>query len=217
ILLAEIVKKVTGRNFSEVAESEIIKKMGLKNTFFKIPEERLSQCVPTEKGNMYEASVAAKEYPLLSGKFKWRENILRGEVNDGNSFFLNGSSGNAGLFSTADDIFKMSREFYPEFTTLLRPDTARKFWGNTTQYKRSHRSFGFKLNSSFVTSGGRSLSRKAIGHSGFTGTSIWMEPDSANVFILLTNRIHPVYDPGLNFNSIRRRLHKLIKKDLNIA
>ena len=216
ILLAEIVKKITGRNFADVAEKEIIKSLRLENTFFKIPVERLSKCVPTERGNMYEATAAAGEYPVLSGKYKWRENILRGEVNDGNSYFLGGSSGNAGLFSTADDIFKMSREFYPEFTTLLKPDTARKFWRNITPFKRSHRSFGFKLNSSFITSGGRSLSRKAIGHSGFTGTSIWMEPDSANVFILLTNRIHPVYDPGINFNSIRRKLHKLIKKDLNL-
>ena len=217
ILLAEIVKKVTGRDFADAADEMIIKKLGLKNTFFKVPVERLSQCVPTERGNIYESSLATGEYPDLSGKYKWRENILRGEVNDGNSFFLGGDSGNAGLFSTADDIFKMSREFYPEFTTLLKPDTARKFWRNITPFKRSHRSFGFKLNSSFITSGGRSLSRKAIGHSGFTGTSIWMEPDSANVFILLTNRIHPVYDPGINFNSIRRKLHKLIKKDLGFS
>jgi len=216
ILLAEIVKKVTGREFVDAAEREIIIRLGLKNTFFKIPEDRLTQCVPTERGNTHEAYLASTEFPGLSGKHKWRENVLRGEVNDGNSFFLGGSSGNAGLFSTADDIFKLSREFYPEFTKLLKPDTARKFWRNLTPFKRSHRSFGFKLNSSLITSGGRSLSRKAIGHSGFTGTSLWMEPDSANVFILLTNRIHPVYDPGINFNSIRRKLHKLIKKDLRI-
>lgn len=216
ILLAEIVKKITGKNFVDVAEDEIIKKVGLKNSFFKIPTSKLSECVPTEKGNRYEASVAERDYPLLSGKYDWRKNILRGEVNDGNAFFLRGDSGNAGFFSTADDLFVLSREFYPEFTTILKPDAAKKFWRNFTPFKRAHRSLGFKLNSSIITSGGRSLSRKAIGHSGFTGTSIWMEPDSFNVFILLTNRIHPYYDPKINFNYIRRKLHKLIKKDLGM-
>lgn len=217
ILLAEIMKKVIDMDIADFAESEIINKLGLENTFFKIPSEMRSKCVPTERGNGYEALLVAKEYPLLSGKYKWREDVLRGEVHDGNSFFLNGSSGNAGLFSTADDIFKISHEFYPEFTTLLKPDTTRKFWKNITPFKRSHRSFGFKLNSSLITSGGRALSRKTIGHSGFTGTSIWMEPESANVFILLTNRIHPVYDPDINFNSIRRKLHRLIKRDLGFS
>lgn len=216
ILLAEIVKKITGRNFSVVAEDEIIKRAGLNNTFFKVPSVRLSECVPTERGNRYEASMTGRDYPSISGKYDWRENILRGEIHDGNSYFLGGDSGNAGLFSTADDIFTLSREFYPEFTTILKPASAMKFWKNITPFKRSHRTFGFKLNSSYITSGGRSLSRNAIGHSGFTGTSIWMEPDSANVFILLTNRIHPFFDPEINFNYIRRKLHKLIKKDLGI-
>lgn len=216
ILLAEIVKKITGRNFSDVAEDEIIKRAGLNNTFFKVPAARLSDCVPTEKGNRYEATVIERDYPLLSEKHNWRKNILLGEVNDGNSYFLGGDSGNAGLFSTADDIFTLSREFYPEFTTILKPASAMKFWKNITPFKRSHRTVGFKLNSSIITSGGRSLPRNAIGHSGFTGTSIWMEPDSANVFIFLTNRIHLFYDPEINFNYIRRKLHKLIKKDLGI-
>jgi len=216
ILIAEIIKKITGRSFAAFSEDRIISGLGLENSFFTVPENRLQDCVPTEMGNRHEKSLAGRDFPDLSDNFKWRDDILIGEVNDGNSFFLNGSSGNAGFFSTADDIFKLSRQFYPEFTTLLKPDTALKFWENMTPFKRSHRSFGFKLNSSFITSGGRSLSRKAIGHSGFTGTSVWLEPDSANVFILLTNRIHPVFDPGLNFNRIRRKIHKRLKKDLRL-
>ncbi|MEN8221990.1 MAG: serine hydrolase domain-containing protein [Acidobacteriota bacterium] len=217
ILLAETIRKVTGRRFSEIAEEEIIHRLELRDTFFRVPSDRLKNCVPTGIGNRYEREMALRDHREKAEKFSWREDVIIGEVNDGNSYFLKGESGNAGLFSTADDIFSVSRQFYPDFTTLLDPDTALRFWRNLTPFKRSHRSFGFKLNSSLITSGGRSLSKKAIGHSGFTGTSIWMEPDSHNVFILLTNRIHPVYDPGINFNSIRRKLHKLIKKDLGFG
>jgi len=216
ILLALIIEKVTGIKFSLLTEELIIKKLGLKNTFFKVPYQKVKNCVPSEQGNQYEKIMAEKNYPDLSKNHNWREYTLCGEVNDGNSFFMNGSSGNAGLFSSAGDIYKVSKEFYPEFSTLLKPESADKFWKNLTPYKRSHRSIGFKLNSSFITSGGMSISKKAIGHSGFTGTSIWMEPESANVFILLTNRIYPKFDQRVNFNRIRRKLHKLIKKDLDI-
>ncbi len=216
ILLAEIIKMVSGRKFTEVAEEEIIWKLRLKNTFFKVPPDRLRDCVPTETENRYEKEMAKKTHFAQTEKFRWRNNILPGEVHDGNSYFMKGESGNAGLFSTADDIFTLSRQFFPNLTTLLDSDSTLKFWKNMTPFKRSHRSFGFKLNSSLITSGGKGLSKKAIGHSGFTGTSIWMEPETKNVFILLTNRVHPVYDKDLNFNHIRRKLHKLIKKDLRI-
>ena len=217
ILLSEIIKKVSGRKYSEAAEDEIFQRLWLKNTFFIVPSERLGDCVPTEMGNRYEKEMVSRDYPERSEIFLWREDLLSGEVNDGNSKFLKGESGNAGLFTTTDDIFTLSKQFYPDQTTLLNSDSALKFWKNLSPFKRSHRSFGFKLNSSLITSGGRSLSKKAIGHSGFTGTSIWMEPDSHNVFILLTNRIHPDYDSDLNFNHIRRKLHKLIKKDLGLS
>ena len=217
ILLSEIVRKVSGKKYSEIADEEIIHKIGLKDTFFKVPSDRLKDCVPTEMGNRYEKDMVSRNYPGKSKNFSWREDLLYGEVNDGNSYFLKGESGNAGLFTTAEDIFTLSKQFYPDQTTLLDPDSALRFWDNLTPFKRSHRSFGFKLNSSLITSGGRSLTKKAIGHSGFTGTSIWMEPESHNVFILLTNRIHPAYDSDLNFNHIRRKMHKLIKKDLGLS
>ncbi len=216
VLLKFIIEKVTGTEFSSLTEELVIKKLGLNNTFFKVPSDKIKKCIPTEEGNLYEKILAEQYYPDLCKNYNWREYTLCGEVNDGNSFFLDGSSGNAGLFSSAGDIYKLSREFYPEFSTLLSPESTDKFWENLTPFKKSHRSMGFKLNSSFITSGGKSLSKKAIGHSGFTGTSIWMEPESANVFILLTNRIYPKYDRRVNFNKIRRKLHKLIKKDLNI-
>jgi len=216
ILLSEVIRKVTERKFSDTADAEIIGKLGLKDTFLTVPVERVNECVPTETGNRYEREMAFRDHPGKAETFPWRTELITGEVNDGNAHFLKGESGNAGLFSTAEDMFELSRQFYPELTSLLKPATAALFWKNQTPCKRSHRSFGFKLNSSLITSGGWSLSRNAIGHNGFTGTSIWMEPDTSNVYILLTNRIHPRVDSDVNFNRIRRKLHKLIRKDLGL-
>ncbi len=216
ILLYFIIEKVTTISFKEFARQIIIEPLGLKNTFLSVPVDLKASVAPTEKGNLYEKQLAEKKHKEASGRFHWREEMIRGEVNDCNSWYLGGTAGNAGLFSTAEEVFKMTREFFPSTAAILTPESVQHFWKNLTPFKKSHRTVGFKSNSSFITSGGRALSPKAIGHSGFTGTSLWLEPeDKGNgyTFILLTNRIHPVV-ANINFNKIRRKLHRLIIKEL---
>lgn len=214
ILLYYIIEKVTAISFKECARRIIIEPLGLKNTFFSVPGDLKASAAPTEKGNLYEKQLAKKEHEEAAGPFGWREQMIRGEVHDCNSWYLGGTAGNAGLFSTAEEVFKMTRECFPATATILTPESVRYFWKNLTPFKKSHRTVGFKRNSSIITSGGRALSPKAIGHNGFTGTSLWLEPeDKGNgyTFILLTNRIHPVV-VDINFNKIRRKLHRLIVK-----
>ena len=141
--------------------------------------------------------------------------MIQGEAHDANSYYLGGTAGNSGLFSTAEDLFRISHEFFPSTATILKPGSIDLFWRNFTPKQRSHRTAGFKLNSSFITSGGRVISNDAIGHNGFTGTSIWFEPVSEHKYIILTNRIHPEVK-NINFDRIRRKLHRLIKSDLKI-
>jgi len=216
ILITKVLEKIYKMTFTEIVQNEIIDKLILKNTFIgKVPENRLDEVVPTELGNKFEREMADKDlkFKILSEKFQWRNELIIGEPNDANAFYLNGNSGNAGLFSTPMDILKLSNEFYPDTTSLLKSENTNYFWKNLTCFKKSHRTAGFKLNSSVITSGGRSISRKAIGHNGFTGVSIWFEPETEYKFIVLTNRIHPEVKP-LPFNKIRRKLHKFIKRNL---
>ena len=142
--------------------------------------------------------------------------LLRGEVHDANSFYSGGSAGNAGLFASARDLFKLSREFFPQTATLLKADTIRLFWQNRTPWSPLHRSLGFKLNSSRPISGGRALSEQAIGHTGFTGTSLWLEPETQRQWIILSNRIHPRVKKT-NFDATRRKLHRLLKSELGLT
>lgn len=210
ILLHYLIEKVTGIGFEEFVRQLIIDPLKLKNTFLKVPPGLKKETAPTEEGNVFEKNMALKDHGPQAKAFKWREDIIRGETHDGNSHYLGGSAGNSGLFSTTGDLFRLSREFYPETATILKPGSITYFWKNFTPMKKSHRTCGFKLNSSFITSGGRALSRNAIGHNGFTGTSIWLEPGSGYTCILLANRIHPVVT-NFNFNKVRRKLHHLIK------
>jgi CubicO group peptidase (beta-lactamase class C family) len=216
ILLSKILEDIYQLPFKNIVKKIIIERLDLKNTFFgEVPNNKIDGCVPTELGNKFEKNMADddKKFKKLSEKFNWRKNLIIGEINDANAFYLEGNSGNAGLFSTAKDILEISNEFYPHSTNLLSPEITRFFWENRTLFKKSHRTVGFKLNSSIITSGGRGISRKAIGHNGFTGVSLWLEPKTEYKFIILTNRIHPEVKP-LPFNKVRRKLHKLIKKML---
>ena len=191
ILLARLLEKISGSGLRELAQAVIIDRLKLTDTFFPVPAGERMRCAPTEIGNRYERNMCAAEHAPAAASFPWRSGLIQGEVHDANSFYSGGSAGNAGLFSSARDLFKMSLEFFPQTATLLKSDSIALFWQNRTPWSVLHRSIGFKLNSSRPTSGGSALSKQAIGHNGFTGTSLWLEPETQRQWIVLSNRIHP--------------------------
>lgn len=212
ILLYYFIEKVSAAPFKELAQKVIFEPLGLKHTFLALPDNLKSQAAPTEKGNLFEKqmALAAPAHKIAAEHFRWREEIIRGETHDCNSWYLGGTAGNAGLFSTTEDMFKLTREFFPASATILTPESTHYFWKNFTPFDKDHYTIGFRRNSSLVvTSGGKALSGRAIGHTGFTGTSLWLDPKSGCSFIILTNRVHPTVG-NINFNKIRRRLHKKI-------
>ena len=214
ILLGFILEKIFNKTLDIISKSILFDPLGMKDSFFFLKERKgMESIAPTERGNRYEKELVKNLFPGIDEGFRWREDIIHGEVNDGNAFYLRRASGNAGLFSTAKDIFILSREFFPETASILKPETVKLFWKNLTPFKRSFRSAGFKINLSPVTSGGRSLSPGAIGHNGFTGTSVWMEKKRRRIYIVLTNRIHPEVDNSVNFNRVRRKIHRILKNE----
>jgi len=212
ILLRRLLEKTAGLEFQKIAVEVIFKPLELKNTFFLVPAAVKKRCAPTEIGNGYEQNMCRGGHEEAAARFLWRTRLLRGEVHDANSFYSGGSAGNAGLFSNVDDLFKLGREFFRESATLLTAESIGLFWRNRTPWSAAHRSLGFKLNSSRPTSGGPALSPSAIGHNGFTGTSLWLEPETQNQYIILTNRVHPRVKKT-NFDAVRRKLHGMLKKE----
>lgn len=216
ILLRHLLEKTTGDEFKKMAAEIIFKPHKLQDTFFLVPDAKKTRCAPTEIGNRYERIMCRAEHEAAAAHFAWRSGLVQGEVHDANSYYAGGSAGNAGLFASARDLCKLSRQFFPETATLLKADSIKLFWQNRTPWSPVHRSVGFKLNSSRPTSGGRALSAQAIGHTGFTGTSLWLEPETQRQWILLTNRIHPRVKKA-NFDATRRNLHGLLKKELGLT
>ena len=212
ILLVQIINKISN-DFIKIYNDLYVEKLGLNNTYLRVPDNKKRFCAATERGNVYEKGVIKKNYPELLSKINWRDYVIQGETHDNNSYYFGGSAGNAGMFSNIEDLNLLLREFTKDTATILKPEIIDLFYKNFTPNKLSHRAIGFKLNSSLITSGGKYLSKKSIGHNGFTGTSIWIDPLKNLKIILLTNRIHPVYK-NLNFNRVRRHIHKLIVKEL---
>jgi CubicO group peptidase (beta-lactamase class C family) len=122
---------------------------------------------------------------------------------------MGGVAGHAGLFGTAEDVFKIALQFLPGYTSLLKPETCELFTTNFTPGMNEHRSFAFQLASTPDSTAGRLMSPQSFGHLGFTGTSLWIDPIKERVFILLTNRTHDHRLPFTNINSVRRRFHDL--------
>jgi CubicO group peptidase (beta-lactamase class C family) len=212
IVLGRLVEQFAGAGLAAAAEEMIFAPLGLKQTCFCPSEQLRPRIAASERGNAYERQVCVESgFTMpdpLSGPLA-RQQVIWGEVHDGNAFYLDGAGGHAGSFSTAGDIFTMARQFLPESTTLLRPETCAMFRTNFTPGLNEHRSFGFQLASTPASTAGTRMSPQSFGHLGFTGTSLWVDPAAERVFILLTNRTHAHPLPFVNINSVRRGFHDL--------
>ncbi len=210
ILLQNILEKILQKPLNEAFHAEISKPLDLKNTCFNPPEDRRGKIAASELGNGYERQLCQEKYPEIHNpQFAIRNDVIWGEVHDGNAYFMGGVAGHAGLFSTAEDVFKIAQQFLPNYTTLLKPETCEFFRTNFTKRMNEDRSFSFQLASTPDSTAGSKMSPESFGHLGFTGTSLWIDPVKERVFILLTNRTHNHDLPFANINAVRRRFHDL--------
>ena len=218
ILLAKIVEGRAGEKLDRIAQYRIFETLQLRNTSFRPGSDRLDRIAASEKGNEYERQTCI-EQGFLDPKdavamSSFRDKAIRGEVHDGNAYFMGGVAGHAGLFSTAAEVFKIALQFLPEHTTLLKPETCELFRTNFTQGLNEDRSFAFQLASTADSTAGPLMPPESFGHNGFTGTSLWIDPNHDRIFILLTNRTHAHPLPFVNINSTRRRFHDLAITEL---
>ena len=152
----------------------------------------------TEEGDATEKAMAAERGIAYAG---WAAGVVRGEVHDGNARRRGGVAGNAGLFATARDAWALARPW------LASP--RREFTGDRTPGLPEARGLAWQGKRG-AGSAVPSMSEAAFGHTGFTGTSIWLDPEADRVWILLTNRVHPKVRAG-NFHEVRRRFHEAVR------
>ncbi|MCX6571124.1 MAG: serine hydrolase [Candidatus Aminicenantes bacterium] len=174
ITLAHIVQKVTGKTLAEFASEEIFKPLGMTRTFYRPPEAFLSLCVPTE---------------VIDGL------PLRGVVHDPLARLQGGVSGNAGLFSTADDLAVFAQMLLNKGegkgVRVLSPLSVERMTEIYPKVGESGRGLGWDLDSDYATVRGDLFGPASYGHSGYTGTSIWIDPETQTAVVFLTNRVHP--------------------------
>jgi beta-N-acetylhexosaminidase len=140
----------------------------------------------------------------------WRGRLLQGEVHDENAYVLGGMAGHAGLFGTAQDVGDFAREVLRGMAgeeSFARPETFARF-AQKSSVPGSSRALGWDTMLPTSSCGTR-LSPRAIGHPGFTGTSLWIDPERDLYIAFLTNRVHPQRDNN-GIQPVRRALHDAI-------
>ena len=207
IALGMLLMRMTGHSLADMARNEIFEPLGLRQTFFN-PEVALQTGIAAcETGNAYERDMI--EQSGAGAYQNSRQRLIWGEVHDGNAFFLGGAAGHAGLFSSAPDTFVLAQQFLAESSKLLTPPACALFRTNMTPELEESRSLAWQLAETSESTAGLDLPRDSFGHKGFTGTSLWIDPVHARVFILLTNRTHARQLPFANINGVRRRFNSL--------
>jgi CubicO group peptidase (beta-lactamase class C family) len=208
VLLGELVERVSGKSLDEFCNEYIFDELGMENTTFNPNSIQKSLAAPTEN-DVY-----------------WRKKQLQGEVHDECAYLIGGVSGNAGLFSTADDLYKYMNmlikhgEYYNPHSNRLvveemfEPKTVELF---TTRYSGyaydNSRALGWDTKpaptGSTRTQCGEMMSSNCYGHTGYTGTSVWYDKDKELLVIFLTNRVYPTRD-NTAMRDFRPDLHNKI-------
>ena len=188
IVLGVMVERVSGERLDDYVARHVFAPLGMTSTQYRPPTALRPRIAPTE----YDS---------------WRQRRIWGEVHDENAFALGGVSGHAGLFSSGHDVARLLRMYLNGGTLdgvrIVSPETIRAF--TTVQDSTlSNRALGWETPNG-SNSAGRLMRRPAFGHTGFTGTSIWVDPTRDMFVVLLTNRVNPTRQ-NLRIGAVRSAL-----------
>lgn len=193
ITLGRIVETITGRSLEANFRQRFALPLGMQHAVFNPPASLLGSIAPTEKDT------------------SWHSGAKRPLVHDQNAALLGGVAGHAGLFSTTGDLVRyvgmMMQNGSYEGKRYFRPETVRRF---TSRSGRDSRALGWDLRSiEGSSSAGTAFSTSSWGHLGFTGTSIWVDPEKDLAVIMLSNRVHPSSD-NIKIRKFRPLLHDTV-------
>lgn len=198
ILLQLLLERITGMPLDRLAAERVFTPLGMAETRFAPGPEARHRVAPTEVQ-------------------EWRGGKVHGEVHDENAWALGGVAGHAGLFSTARDLAVFAQMLLNggeyDGRQILRPATVARW--TARQGPSSSRALGWDTPSP-GSSAGRYFSPRSFGHTGFTGTSMWMDPERELFVILLTNRVNPTRE-NHGVTQLRRALADLVHEAVTDA
>ena len=174
-------------DYVTAARERIFEPLGLRDAMFHPPAALKPRIAATEWSQRFETGMCATRSIAFTG---FRQGLMWGEPNDGNSFHAGGTCGNAGLFATARDTFRILQAFARG--ELVPPELVRE----ATRAREGDRGLGFQV------------TELGYGHNGFTGSSVWVKDD--RISVLLTNRVHPCAAP-IAMSRIRATFHSGVR------
>jgi uncharacterized protein YbbC (DUF1343 family) len=173
LVLQEVVERVTGESLATFTRRKIFAPLGMNDTGFRPPAAQKPRIAPTERRN---------------------DAWMRGEVHDPRAFRLGGVAGHAGLFSTAQDLARFARMVLGqgsiEGVRLLSARTLATMLA-PHDVPGGIRALGWDVQSAYSANRGTTLSPRAVGHGGYTGTALWIDPAQDLFIVFLSNRVHP--------------------------
>jgi CubicO group peptidase (beta-lactamase class C family) len=204
ILLGKALEQAYGRPLDAVFEDHVSRPLGLHQDLGFRPD-------PSAHAVAAGSATPQPEIELANERGFRAETIPpvgEGDVHDGNARFLGGVAGNSGLFGTAAGVFSLAAEFTAGGEGLLQPEEIAAARTVVAADEAQVRGLAWQLAPTPGCSAGPALASAAFGHVGFTGTSLWIDPDRDAVYVLLTNRCHPDYR-DVNLHPLRRQFHRL--------
>jgi CubicO group peptidase (beta-lactamase class C family) len=178
IVLGELIERVSGEPLDSFCAQRVFEPLGMSDTgFHDIPYRGdVARCAATEL-------------------CPWRERVLVGEVHDGNAWAMGGVAGHSGLFSTAADVMRFAEEFLSADrgeSELFPTEVVREFTRKQELSPGSDWALGWDTPTPGGSTSGKYFSERSVGHTGFTGTSLWIDLDQGAVVVMLSNRLHVV-------------------------
>ncbi|MBC2705921.1 serine hydrolase [Desulfobacula sp.] len=202
MVLSWIIEEIAGQRLDRFVSEQIYSPLEIDDLFF------VDLNLKNKKFNKYRQKIVATQ------KCPWRKKLLIGEVDDDNAWAVGGIEGHAGLFGDAGSIYKLCREILNALlnkpTKVLAPDIISAFVQKKNYYDMVA---GFDTPSKKNSSSGQFLSSSSVGHLGFTGTSLWIDPETSLIVIFLTNRVHPLRS-NEGIKKFRPQIHDLIYSEL---
>src|SRR3954463_8068756 len=193
LLLGELVHRLSGQMLSDYARQNIFLPLGMKETMFQPPASLVARIAPTERN------------PARTGA------PLRGVVHDPTARYMGGVAGHAGLFSTGADLARFAQMMLNggelEGVRVFDPLTVAKFTTPQTPPDQPIlRGLGWDIDSPHSANRGELFPIGSYGHTGYTGTSVWIDPATQSYVILLTNRVHPDDKNGTAVTAMRAKV-----------
>ena len=191
IILGVALERLADESLDTFCQREVFGPLAMTHTTFNPPKSWRDRIPPTANESGADTLVRAAADPATKpASSTFRGRIIQGEVQDENASVLGGVAGHAGVFSTAGDVAVFAHTMLNGGYPILRPDTVQLFTRRETTPAGTARALGWDTPST-PSQSGKYFSPRSVGHLGYTGTSLWIDPDRQVSIILLTNRTWP--------------------------